>query len=93
MTAVAAAPPAEPSTGHILVVDDNEMNRDLLSRRLRRDGHTVVMAEHGRAALEALAREPPRQHVAVHLVVVDDEDAGGRAHAAPVSSEASRRFR
>lgn len=58
MTDVAAAPSDEPSTGHILVVDDNEMNRDLLSRRLRRDGHTVVIAEHGRAALDALAREP-----------------------------------
>ena len=46
------------SAGTILVVDDNEMNRDLLSRRLRRDGHTVVIAEHGRAALDALAREP-----------------------------------
>ncbi|HKP15340.1 MAG TPA: response regulator, partial [Gemmatimonadaceae bacterium] len=44
--------------GTILVVDDNEMNRDLLSRRLRRDGHTVVIAEHGRAALERLAAEP-----------------------------------
>jgi phosphoserine phosphatase RsbU/P len=44
--------------GTILVVDDNEMNRDLLSRRLRRDGHTVVIAEHGRAALDALARAP-----------------------------------
>jgi phosphoserine phosphatase RsbU/P len=44
--------------GTILVVDDNEMNRDLLSRRLRRDGHTVVMAEHGRAALERLSAQP-----------------------------------
>lgn len=37
--------------GHILVVDDNEMNRDLLSRRLLRQGHTVVLAENGRQAL------------------------------------------
>jgi serine phosphatase RsbU (regulator of sigma subunit) len=44
--------------GTILVVDDNELNRDLLSRRLRRDGHTVVVAEHGRAALERLAEQP-----------------------------------
>jgi serine phosphatase RsbU (regulator of sigma subunit) len=51
-----AAPDA--ATGVILVVDDNELNRDLLSRRLRRDGHTVVVAEHGRAALDALARRP-----------------------------------
>ena len=44
--------------GTILVVDDNEMNRDLLSRRLRRDGHTVIVAEHGRAAIDRLAEQP-----------------------------------
>ena len=44
--------------GTILVVDDNEMNRDLLSRRLRRDGHTVLIAEHGRQALDRLAEQP-----------------------------------
>src|SRR5690606_16086600 len=38
-------------TGHILVVDDNEMNRDMLSRRLQRQGHTVELAEDGRQAL------------------------------------------
>ena len=45
-------------TGAILVVDDNELNRDLLSRRLRRDGHVVTVAEHGRAALDRLSKEP-----------------------------------
>jgi adenylate cyclase len=37
--------------GIILVVDDNEMNRDLLSRRLQRQGHKVFMATDGRDAL------------------------------------------
>ncbi|SEI20556.1 His Kinase A (phospho-acceptor) domain-containing protein [Rhizobium tibeticum] len=37
--------------GHILVVDDTASNRDLLSRRLRRDGHTVVAACSGEEAL------------------------------------------
>jgi phosphoserine phosphatase RsbU/P len=36
----------------ILVVDDNEMNRDMLSRRLRKQGHAVEVAEHGKRALE-----------------------------------------
>lgn len=36
----------------VLVVDDNEMNRDLLSRRLQRQGYTVVMAIDGLQALE-----------------------------------------
>ncbi len=38
----------------LLVVDDNEMNRDVLTRRLRKQGHEVATAENGRAALEML---------------------------------------
>lgn len=38
--------------GFILVVDDNEANRDVLSRRLRRQGHSVAVAENGQQALE-----------------------------------------
>ena len=40
--------------GSLLVVDDNEMNRDLLSRHLQRQGHTVSVAENGRQALGML---------------------------------------
>jgi sigma-B regulation protein RsbU (phosphoserine phosphatase) len=40
--------------GRLLVVDDNEMNRDLLSRRLQRMGHVVHIARNGREALEAM---------------------------------------
>ncbi len=40
--------------GHLLVVDDNEMNRDLLSRRLRKKGHRVEVADGGAAALEMI---------------------------------------
>lgn len=39
---------------HLLVVDDNEMNLDLLTRRLRRQEFEVVTAENGRVALEKL---------------------------------------
>jgi sigma-B regulation protein RsbU (phosphoserine phosphatase) len=39
-------------TGRLLVVDDVEMNRDLLSRRLAQQGHSVALAENGRRALE-----------------------------------------
>ena len=38
----------------ILVVDDNEMNRDMLSRRLKRQGYEVAMAENGQTALDML---------------------------------------
>lgn len=36
----------------ILLVEDNEMNRDMLSRRLQRRGYSVSMAEDGRQGLE-----------------------------------------
>ena len=42
-------------TGSILVVDDIEANRDLLSRRLTRDGHRVASVAGGQQALQALA--------------------------------------
>jgi len=41
--------------GKLLVVDDNEMNRDMLSRRLERLGHTVLLADDGKRALDLLA--------------------------------------
>jgi adenylate cyclase len=40
---------------HILVVDDNEMNRDMLSRRLNRQGHEVAVAEDGQRALTMIS--------------------------------------
>jgi two-component system, cell cycle response regulator DivK len=44
----------------ILLVEDNEMNRDMLSRRLRRRGYEVVIAVDGDAALDAALREAPQ---------------------------------
>jgi adenylate cyclase len=43
--------------GRLLVVDDNEMNRDMLSRRLKGRGFDVAVAEGGREALDLLAAE------------------------------------
>src|SRR5260221_1062287 len=40
--------------GKLLVVDDNEMNRDMLSRRLKREGYTVLVAEDGQQALDLI---------------------------------------
>jgi DNA-binding response OmpR family regulator len=42
----------------ILVVDDDPMNRMLLTRDLEREGHRVATAEDGVRALEALGAEP-----------------------------------
>jgi adenylate cyclase len=43
--------------GRILVVDDVASNRDLLSRRLLREGHHVVTADSGLSALARLAED------------------------------------
>ncbi len=52
-------------SAHLLVVDDNENNRDMLSRRLRRQGFVVDVAEGGR---EALAKIEGSQ---IELVLLD----------------------
>ena len=39
-------------SSRILVVDDNASNRDVLERRLVRDGHQIVTAATGTSALE-----------------------------------------
>ena len=38
----------------ILVVDDNEANRDMLSRRLEKQGYRVITAEGGAEALDLI---------------------------------------
>jgi two-component system, cell cycle response regulator DivK len=43
----------------ILLVEDNEMNRDMLSRRLQRRGYEVVMAVDGGQGLEMASSEQP----------------------------------
>jgi serine phosphatase RsbU (regulator of sigma subunit) len=57
--------PVGPIPGRILVVDDTEVNRDLLARRLHALGHEVEMAVHGRDALDVLAARP------IDLVLLD----------------------
>jgi len=43
----------------ILLVEDNEMNRDMLSRRLQRRGYSVVTAEDGEKGLLLARSEAP----------------------------------
>ena len=43
----------------ILIVEDNEMNRDMLSRRLSRKGYEIDMAEDGEAGLTAMRDGKP----------------------------------
>ena len=43
----------------ILLVEDNEMNRDMLSRRLERKGYELVIAEDGGQGVELAESEQP----------------------------------
>ena len=43
----------------ILLVEDNEMNRDMLSRRLQKKGYEVLIAEDGEAGVSMAASERP----------------------------------
>jgi len=43
----------------ILLVEDNEMNRDMLSRRLKKRGHEVVIAVDGKEGVTMASSETP----------------------------------
>ncbi|WP_413166367.1 adenylate/guanylate cyclase domain-containing protein [Capilliphycus salinus ALCB114379] len=45
---------ADPEASLVLVVDDNEVNRDLLARRIKREGYRVLLASNGFEALEII---------------------------------------
>ncbi|MDG1938293.1 MAG: response regulator [Pseudomonadales bacterium] len=44
---------------HLLLVEDNEMNRDMLTRRLERKGFTIEAAGDGEEALRKIAASRP----------------------------------
>ena len=54
----AAGDAVRPDHGSLLVVDDNEINRDVLSRRLVQRGYRVAVAADGRQALQMLTIQP-----------------------------------
>ena len=49
----------------ILLVEDNEMNRDMLSRRLMRKGYEVVLAADGESGVAMALSDAP------HLILMD----------------------
>ncbi|WP_026621111.1 two-component system, cell cycle response regulator DivK (plasmid) [Ensifer sp. WSM1721] len=71
----------------ILLVEDNEMNRDMLSRRLSRRGFDVLIAENGKAGVELAASEKPDLILMdMSLPVMDGWEATRRIKANPVTS-------
>jgi|SRR5579871_2730120 len=68
----------------ILIVEDNEMNRDMLSRRLERKGYSIVMAVDGGAGVEkAIAEKPDLILMDMSLPVVDGWEATRRVKSNP----------
>ncbi len=51
----------------LLLVEDNEMNRDMLSRRLERRGYLVITADNGGSAVEVAISKRP------NLILMDME--------------------
>jgi two-component system cell cycle response regulator DivK len=67
----------------ILLVEDNEMNRDMLSRRLIRKGYDVVMAEDGQQGVDLAATASPDLILMdLSLPVIDGWEATRRIKAA-----------
>ena len=68
----------------VLYVEDNEMNRDMLSRRLQRRGFQVLIAVDGEQGIaRATAERPDLILMDMSLPVIDGWEATRRLKAAP----------
>ena len=68
----------------ILLVEDNEMNRDMLSRRLVRSGYDVLVAEDGaRGVAMATSERPDLILMDMSLPVIDGWEATRQIKATP----------
>jgi CheY-like chemotaxis protein len=72
----------------VLIVEDDEMNRDMLQRRLERNGYSVVCAIDGPQGIEMAAAEQP--HIIlmdVALGEMDGWEAATQIRANPMSAD------
>jgi CheY-like chemotaxis protein len=70
----------------ILLVEDNEMNRDMLSRRLQRKGYEVIMALDGQQGVDmARTEQPDLVLMDMSLPVLDGWEATRSIKSAPAS--------
>jgi two-component system cell cycle response regulator DivK len=71
----------------VLLVEDNEMNRDMLSRRLTRNGYDVVIAVNGQEGIEMAASEKPDLILMdMSLPVLDGWEATRKLKANPATA-------
>lgn len=72
----------------ILLVEDNEMNRDMLSRRLERKGFEVIIAVDGQQGLDAVNQDRPDLILLdMSLPVLDGWEAARLLKANPKTKE------
>ena len=70
----------------ILLIEDNEMNRDMLSRRLQRRGYEVVIAVDGKDGVtKAQAEAPALILMDMSLPVLDGWEAARKLRATPAT--------
>jgi CheY-like chemotaxis protein len=70
----------------ILLVEDNEMNRDMLSRRLTRNGFEVVIAVNGQEGVDlATSSQPDLILMDMSLPILDGWEATRRVKANPAT--------
>jgi two-component system, cell cycle response regulator DivK len=70
----------------ILLAEDNDMNRDMLSRRLARHGHVVIIAVDGQQAIDlARSEQPDLVLMDMSLPVLDGWEATRRLRADPAT--------
>jgi two-component system, cell cycle response regulator DivK len=68
----------------ILIVEDNEMNMDMLSRRLAKRGYEILMATDGQAGINtAIAQRPNLILMDMSLPVMDGWEATRQLRAQP----------
>ena len=71
----------------ILLVEDNDMNRDMMSRRLQRKGHEVLMAADGmQCILMAESETPDLILLDMSLPVIDGWEAARRLKSSPTTA-------
>lgn len=71
----------------VLLVEDNEMNRDMLSRRLVRNGYDVVIAVNGQEGVDMASSERPDLILMdMSLPVLDGWEATRRIKADPATA-------
>lgn len=72
----------------LLLVEDNEMNRDMLSRRLQRKGHEVIIAVDGVEGVElAQSQQPDLILMDMSLPILDGWQATQKLRALPQTND------